>query len=299
MKPKFILFYSLFFIVSSVVFAFLLFPGKELAAYLSQVVKNQNFILIIDDVKPAIPFTLKFENTKFLIGQNINQDLGQKINEGTQIIPQSFEVFLDPVSILKNKKQIKFQSNFSQGSIKGQLLLNSFDPLSFSNGTAFLSGMKISDFRYKTDLADIIFNCELNGEYRQSRAGGKDDFGNGSLLIQNFSAEMKNSFFNILNLPIVDFSNIKLEFIQQTNGLTITKCLAMGSIINVKLKGRVDIAFPVQKTRLNLTGVILPDSPYLAKFANMARIKSVVKNSKKEGIIFTIKGTLKNPEIKI
>jgi type II secretion system protein N len=295
MKLKSILLYILFFSASSLVFVFLLFPRAEFANYLSYALKRQNLVVTIDNVKPAIPFTLKFENTKFLLGQNINQNT----NQGIHIVPQSFEVLLDPVSIFKDKKQIKFQSGFYQGFINGHLFLNSFDPLAFSNVTASMSGVKISGFAYKTDLADITLGCELNGEYKQTRAGDKKDFGNGRMLISNFSAQMKDSLFNNLHLPVVDFSEITLEFIQHPKRITLTQCTAKGSIINVKLKGSMDIIFPVQKTRLNLTGVIQPDSPYLAKFVNMAVIKSVVKNIKKNGIIFTIKGTLENPEIGI
>lgn len=291
MKPKSILFYILFFIVTSSGFVFLLFPGKEFAVYLSQVVKNQNLDLRIDNVKPAFPFTLGFGNTTLLLGRDMDK--------GMQIVPQFFQVFLDPFSIFKEEKQIKFQSGFSPGSLKGHLLLNSLDPFLFSRVTASMSGVKIIDFRYKTDLADITLDCELNGEYIQAGAGDNKVLGKGSMLIQKFSAEMKDSLFIVLNLPVVDFSEITLEFTQHPKRLTLNRCIARGPIINVKLKGEIDILFPVQKTRLNLSGVILPDSPYLAKFVNYSAIKSVAGNSKKDGIIFTIKGTLENPEMGI
>ncbi len=295
MKPKSIFFYILFFLVSSLGFVFLLFPGKEFAVYLSQVVKNQNLALHMDDVKPAFPFTLGFENTTLLLGPDMDQ--------GMQIIPESFQVFLDFFSIFKEEKQIKFQSGFSQGSLKGHLLINSLDPFLFSSVTASMSVVKIVDFRYKTDFADISLGCELNGEYKQISTGNEKDLGKGSMSIRNFSAvfstAMKGSLFTALNIPAIDFSDITLEFIHQPARLILTRCTARGSIINVKLKGGMDIVFPVQKTRLNLSGVLLPDSPYLAKFANYPAFTSIVGNIKKEGILFTIKGTLENPELGI
>lgn len=144
-----------------------------MATYLSHALKTQNWGISIDNIKPALPFKLKFENTKLLIGQDINQR--------TQIVAESFTVFLDPVSIFKNKKQIKIQSDFYQGSVKGQ----------------------------------------------------------------------------------------------------------------------IEIIFPVEKSSLDLTGVILPDSTYLTKFANMADINPVIRSIQKNGIIFTIKGTFENPKIGI
>ena len=296
MKPKSILFYILFFMAAVFVFAFLLFPGKEVAAYLSQSLKSKNLQLRIDTVKPVFPFKLKFENTKFFIGQEIE---GLGINQGTQIVPDSFTVSFSPVSIFKEEKKIQFESEFYQGSVNGRLRLNSMDPFSFSDAEALMAGVKISDFRYTTDLADITLACELNGEYKETESGDKKASGRGSLLIQHFSAKMKDSLFNRLSLPQVDFSEIKIDFIQDPKIVTIEQFAGKGPIINVKLKGQIEIVFPVQKSRLNLTGVIQPDSPYLAKFVNMTPLRSMVKNIKKEGIKFTIKGLLENPEIGI
>jgi len=252
---------------------------------LSQPLKGQNWQLRIGRVKPSIPLKLKLENSKLLIGQD------------TQIVPDSFDVSFAPMAIFKGKKIIKFQSYFPQGSVKGHLLLKRIDPFLFSDAKAVMSGVKISNFKYKTKLADITMGCELNGDCRQAAARDKKDSWQGKILIHNFSAQMKNSLFNILNLPIVDFFEINSEFVKNRKKITVQKCLAKGTIINVKLKGQVDIVFPLQKSRLNFTGVILRDSPYLAKFANLASIQAVAKNIQKDGIKFYIKGTLKNPKI--
>lgn len=296
MKPKSILLYIFFFLAAFFVFASLLFPGKEAATYLSQSFKSKNLQLSIDTVKPVFPFKLKLEKIKLFIGQEIE---GQDINQRTQIVPESFEISFSPASIFNEKKSIQFESDFYQGSVKGHLRLNSMDPFMFSDADAVMAGVKISDFKYTTKIADITLGCELNGEYKQTESGDKTDSGRGILLVRHFSAKMKNSLFNHLSLPQVDFSEIKLEFIQHPQRVTIEQCTARGPIINVKLKGQMEIVFPVQKSRLNLTGVIQPDSPYLAKFANMAAIKSVAKNIQKDGIKFTINGLLENPKIGI
>ena len=51
--------------------------------------------------------------------------------------------------------------------------------------------------------------------------------------------------------------------------------------------------------RLDLTGIILQDSPYLAKFANIAAVRAVAGNILKNGIQFKVTGTLANPKISI
>lgn len=289
MKLKPVLLYIIFFIVAFIVFLFLLFPQKEVAATLSRSLtsSDSNILLTIDKVKLGFPFKLKFENTKLRLGRN------------TQIVPDSFDVFLDISSIFDKEKYIRIQSDLYQGAVKGNLRINSIKPFLFSESEFFMSEVKISDLKYKTDLADIALSCEVNGEYKQIEAGDKRDSGQGTIHIRNFSAKMNQSLFNSLNLSVIDFSDIELEFTQQLKAVTLVQCTAIGPSINIKLKGNIDIVFPVQESRLNLTGAILPDSPYLVKFVNVAALKAKAKNIFKDGIKFNIKGTLKNPEIGI
>jgi len=289
MKLKPISLYFLFFLFAVVIFLFLLFPERKVAGSISRSLTtiNPNVRVSIDNVKLGLPFKLVFENTKLLL------------NKTTQIVPESFEVFLGPAFIFNTKRPIGFQSDIYEGSLNGSLRLDNMDPFLFSQAELFMSNVKINDFRYKTGLADITLGCEVSGSYKQIEASGKKKSGQGTILCKKFTAKMTNSFFNTLKLPVVDFTDIKLEFTQSENRVTITQCLAKGSIINVKFKGSLEMMFPLQKTKLDLTGIILPDSPYLAKFANTASIKSVVKNISKKGIGFNIKGTLENPEIGI
>ena len=289
MKLKPLLLYILFFMVVCIVFIFLLFPQREVSAYLSRSVTDSNpdIQVSIDTVRPGFPFKLKFDNTRLVLGKNM------------QIVPDSFGVSLDIFSIFNNEKHIKIVSDFYQGSVKGRLRLDNTNFLLFSVPELSMSGVKISDFKYNTDLADIALSCELNGEYKQIEAADKADSGQGTLHIRNFSAKMNQSLFNTLNLPVIDFSDIELEFTRHLKEITLTQCTAKGSIIYLKLKGNIGIVFPVEEIRLNLTGVILPDSPYLAKFVNSAALKAVIKNMSKDGIKFNIKGTLKDPKIGI
>ena len=68
MKPKSILVYILFFIAAFIAFLFLLFPQKQVAAYLSRslTIPNSNIRFSIDNVKLALPFNLIFEGSNLM-----------------------------------------------------------------------------------------------------------------------------------------------------------------------------------------------------------------------------------------
>ncbi|MDA3917903.1 MAG: type II secretion system protein GspN [Deltaproteobacteria bacterium] len=288
MKIKPVLLYILFFMAAFLLFIYILFPQKDAAGYISGLLDENNSKLQFscERVKLKLPLKLSMENPKFLINKQIHVE------------PELFEIKLSPALFFKKHKQIVFQSDLYKGSLNGVIDLKSFDSFLLSKADVFISKVKIDNFGYKTDLADIILGCVLNGEYKYSEISGKKG-GNGKIIINDFYAKMENSFFNTLHLPVVDFSEVKIEFEQQSNVITIRQCTARGSVINLKLKGRIDIVSPLYMARLDLTGVILQDSPYLAKFANIAVVRAVEGNILQNGIKFDLTGTLNNPKISI
>ena len=288
MKIKPVLLYILFFMAALLLFIFLLFPQKDAAGYISNFLDEHNSKLQFscERVKLKLPLKLSLENPKLLINKQI------------EVEPESFEIKLNPALFFKKQKKIVFQSDLYQGTLNGIIDLKGFDPFLFSKADLFISKVKIDHLSYKTDLAGIILGCLLNGEYKYSEISGEKK-GTGKLVIKDFSAEMENSLFNTLHMPVVDFSEVQIEFEQQSNIITVKQCIARGSVMNLKLKGKIDIVLPLNKVRLDLTGIMLQDSPYLAKFANIAAVRAVAGNILKNGIKFNITGTLNNPKITI
>jgi type II secretion system protein N len=288
MKLKSALLYLLWFIAAFVLFVFLLFPEKQAADYLSRSLTSKSLPIrgSIESVRPALPMGLKSGNLTLILGTDL------------QITPDYFKASLNLSSLFKAFKRIDFQSGLYQGTLNGNMRINSLDPFSASRVNLSMDRVKIKDFRYTSGLADIVLDCDLNGEYRQIETADKATSGQGTLLIQNLTAKLSNSLFNTLNLPVIDFSNIRLEYTHHGQTVTGIQCVARGSVINVKCNGKIDLLFPLGKSRLDLNGTILPDSPYLAKFANTAGIKAAANQISKTGINFSINGTLENPKIK-
>jgi type II secretion system protein N len=288
MKLKPFLLYTLFFLAAVLVFIWLLFPQKEAAKYFSHLLNqyDSKVEFSCEKVKLQPLLKLSFENSELLINNNI------------KIRPESLDIKLNPSFFDNKTKKIVFQSRLHQGTFNGVLGLKDSNPLLFSKAQFKMSDIKIVHFNYQTDLADMTFSCIVNGEYNFKGVKGKQT-GKGNVFIKDFAAKLSKSLFNTLNLPLVDFSQIKIDFEQQSNIITITQCVARGPVINLKLRGKIDMILPVNNVRLDLTGIILQDSPYLAKFANMAEIKALAGNILKNGIKFKITGTLNNPNISI
>lgn len=300
MNRKSILIYLLVFILAFVGFAFVCFPGKEAGRRLSETLnsKNPNLRVTIGKVGPALPFSLKF------------QDMTISMGNGLTIMPDAVKVSFSPISLFREEKQLKVRAELNQGILKGNLQVTRLNPLTVSGLELFLEKMEINGFQYHTSLAELTLNCEMSGEYREDdvspeSSSGKTvrtngpPLGQGSLVMENFLAHMENSWLNRIQFSDLDFSSLAIDFRREPHRVLISRCVGRGSVINLKLSGELRLAPVLKKTRLNLTGKILPDSPYLAKFANQAVVRSKSRNITRNGIDFYIKGTLENPRIGI
>lgn len=289
MNPKLVLFYILVSMAAFIFFVFLLFPGKKVAAYLSGAVTGPDAMVRVamDDADLYPPLRLDLDKIRFILGPDIT------------IKPAAFKVALSPLVFFKNEKNISFQSQLFQGNLHGSLKFTHLDPLAASAAHIIVSDLKTGSFIYKTDLADITLSGEINGEYIFSGQENGKTQGRGTFFFRNVSAVMENSLFNRLNLPAVDFSQVEAGYEHTGNTLTITNCIAKGPIVHIKLTGDIHLGFPLQESRLDLTGLVLPESPYLAAFANNAAIRAAAKNISKDGITFGISGTVMQPKIKI
>jgi type II secretion system protein N len=289
MNVKLVLFYALFSMAAFVLFVFVLFPGKKVAAYLSRTVTMPNAMIQVhmEDADLFPPLRVFFENTRFSLGPD------------TTITPQTFSISLSLPAFFENDKNIGFQSKIFQGTANGSFRVARLDPLTVAEAQINISDIKVTQFFYQTALADITLSCEINGEYGFSGQENEKQQGMGTCVIRNVSAVMENSLFNKMNLPLVDFSQIEAAYTQTGNTITITNCIAKGSIVHIKLTGDIQIGFPLKESRLNLMGLVLPESPYLAVLADNAAIKAAVKNISRDGIKFGLSGTLMHPKIGI
>ena len=289
MKVKLVVLYFLFFMAAFVLFVFVLFPGKKVAAYLSRTVTRPDAMVQVrmEDAGLYPPLHVFFDNTRFSLGPDLT------------ITPQTFGISLSLPAFFKNEKNIGFQSKIFQGTANGSFRVTDFDPLTVSGAQLTMSGIKITQFFYQTDLADITLSGEINGEYGFLGQENEKQQGKGICVITNVAAVMENSLFNRMNLPLVDFSQVEAAYTQAGKIITITNCIAKGSIVHIKLTGDIQLEFPLKESRLNLMGLVLPESPYLAVLADNAVIKAAVKNISRDGIKFGLSGTLMHPKIGI
>lgn len=294
MKTRTIGYYLLLFAVSAAIFLVVLFPRRQLARYISQTLTNpqKDIYTVMETIHLSLPFSLKSEDTRISIGRDFN------------IKPEFVKFRLGPGLVFGEHRNIHFSSKLYNGLVEGDVGFKNTQPLAYTNCQVNLSGFVFDKFSYNTRMAGITMNGKIDGSYTyaaqpDNKTGNQNNQGLGSFMVKDFSANLTNSLFNRLKLSRIDFSKIDIQFTQDQQNINLTGLTASGSVINVKLSGMIKLENPVIQSQLTLTGSVLPDSPYLASFANSPAINALVKNIQKDGIRFIVRGTLKQPEIKI
>lgn len=285
MKKKNSVLYLLLFLTVTIFFAFGLFPGKELASFLSNTLSTSTLQVSIDNARPSLPWSLSLDNTRI------------SISHGIKINPASAKLTFRPSEIFNRGKQILFYSDIHNGSINGTLQMDTFTPFTLSQFNLEMSEIKLDNFSYKTQLADITLNCRLNGQYKNKITDKKERSGRGKISIQDCSVTLENSFLNTLKIPMVNFSTVTADITRSDHTVSIKNGIATGPSINLTLKGRVNLETPLQNCRLNLAGVMKLDSLHASKFAAVNNKRFASKSILNKGIAFKLNGTIKNPKI--
>lgn len=281
MNKKTALGYFVLFVFSCCLFLVLAFPGERLAARLNSELNQPGTPVKadIERVSFVLPFFLNLENTRIVLANN------------TEILPEELKIKITPGLLFSEEKEVRFTSRVNGGEISGTVPAGKGGQAGLADASIQMDGIKIDQYRYNTRIADITLSCSISGEYKE---------GQGNFKLSGFESRLRRSLLNRLKIPKVDFTSVDVDFLKEERVIHLKQLKARGPVININLKGEITPGKNASDSRLSLTGSILSDSPYLARLANSAIIRSMVKKAAaKDGIHFSINGTLEQPRISL
>lgn len=293
MTSRTVFLYLCIFAGSAVLFVFLLFPAKEMGQFVFTSVEKQypEIKMSCDQAKLKFPLKLGFENAVFTL------------NRSLAVSPDTLTLHLPLTAMFNQTKTVKVKSDLLHGNMLGSFKIQQIDPLKISSGNVTFSQLSVDHYRYKIPSADIVLTCRIGGHYDVSLPDNRSTPGRGTgtgrIAISDLSGTLQNPFFKSIGLSSFDFSTVDLQFSHQANQVRLTDGTISGSELHVKLKGEVTLASPLKASRLNLKGVILPDSPIFSKLSNTAAVKASAGRKINNRLSFTITGSLGDPKIKI
>jgi len=288
MKIKVLAYYFLFFLMACVCFSYVLFPGEKVA---------HKFIYILEH-QPVIS-KAKLENAtlSFPKGDKLER-LVLKVGNNLKLIPENTSLSPGLISMVGKEKKIRFSADIFDGQVKGVFRLLSFDQPQVNSFELAATELKINNLIYGTSQAELDVSLVLDGECELARDEKNLISGEGHASITPMAIVLKNSLLNRLGFPKLLFSQTEVEFTIKQDQIRVSKFLASGTTLNIKMSGLIAINHQrYGDSALNLKGTILPDSAYISRFANLSNVRKRVKNITKKGIPFKIRGPLKSPQM--
>ena len=296
MTVKQISFYILYFFAAFIFFAILGFPqktvGKKLSSTLSKL--SPAVSIQMESANPIFPPGIAGKGTMLIFGDH-------------QIPIDTFRLHVSILDLFRQEKTIRFSSTLLGGVLNGKTEGVSFSQNNssrndFSRMVVNTAGLHFQKLTHSTPDGEVEISFELTGNAICQKENSHPTT-KGTMVLTNVITKMKGSILNRMGIDTLEFSNIEIDFLADKQQISISRCIATGNVITLRLKGRLTpgknaLAFP-EDGSLDLKGFIQPQPGYLPQLASISSVATLFKNNQHQGIPIQITGSLKAPRISL
>lgn len=272
--------YTLYIVVVAIFFLYYLFPSNAFTSYINYQVNERlsGYNLSINQAVPVFPPGLRLDTLKLdHQGKSLVEIEHLKINP----------VYL---SILSEDKIFLFSGLAYDGNIDGQTVITFNSKPKIDLNIEF-QGIQIDEINSLKQFIAYEMSGTASGNIIFNNY--EDDIGKGTskITISDSSINFKPSLFGIDRLT---FKTIETEF-ELKNRLILLKRFEIKSRqLSGDAAGSINIKYPINKSRINISGKIKPHPAMLKEFGSLFS-----KKLKNGGIPFRITGTFDRPNFSL
>ncbi len=263
------LWFTLYGILISVAFLYLLFPSDIVENKIAEALNSSDFILKSDSLKPSLPFGLKFKDIIITSASSGNIPFKGDL----------LDLQFNPISLFQKTKIIGLGGRAYGGKFKGHVGLPSFSkaypPQEWDLN---LTNIDLGKYSFIKAMTGKEITGKANGALSYQSAGKtRGSSGTINLTLSKGSYPLLEPFLD-MNHIAYDTAEIKARI--QNGVLKVERFDVSGPQIRCSFKGEITLADFFQNSGLNLSG----EMELLGQ--NKAKIK------------VTISGTPANPELR-
>ncbi|GAB6142900.1 type II secretion system protein GspN [Desulfocicer niacini] len=294
MGKKIVFYYTLYALIAFVFFLYFLFPGDKLAVRVSNILYPY-----------LAPVSISMDRLELYPPLGVGgRGIEFSFSDGGQLLLDQFRLKPSLFTVFDGAPEIFFETNLYQGTASGKIKTSLAQGLKQMLTTfvvdAVFKDLALEQLHYGNSQGAVTVSCIAGGQFTFSRNPDRAPGGTGEINISNCSVDIDNGMLSALGMPGVNFSTVKITYRLQDNRVEILGCRGTGPEMTIDLTGRVDLATPVSKSRLDLKGRLQPDAGYLAAFKTLPpMISGLLGQFKGKGLPFKIKGTLATPGVSL
>jgi type II secretion system protein N len=267
------------------------FPSDALRDYLIITAHNLNnsTTLSIGQIKPSLPFGLKFGQTELILKDRPSIKLFRA---------DSLFVKLDLWAFFKGKNKYCFECLTYGGDIKGCANFKKNSTETPFDTEIELKNMQIAKHEHIKDLIGIQIDGILSATifYKGNHKNLMNGTGGANLKLLNGTVEL---LVPILSLDSIEFDEITSDMVLEKQTIHLKRLELIGPLLKSTLSGTIRLKKEFLKSPLNLKGTIEPFTSFFKSLGSVSNTVSFFKQRLKKGAInFIIHGTLAEPKIR-
>lgn len=261
------LWFTLYGILITMVFLYLLFPSDIVRSKLEETFNASGFIVKMESLRPALPWGLKMKEITMRSASSADS-----LFKGDLL-----DVQLNPLSFFQKHTSLGLSGKAYRGKFDGRVGLDSLSQMyPIKEGNLNFQNIDLAGCAFiQTLLAkEMTGSAKGNLSYISAREISGKGSGTIALLINKGTYPLAEPF---LGLKRIDFDRGEIKAQWNNGNLKMEKLEIAGNQINCSFKGEITLADNFKLSQLNLTGVL----------------EILGQNKAKMNV--TISGTLANP----
>jgi type II secretion system protein N len=291
-QNKKIIWYSVYFILITLIFLFYAFPAKSVQAYIQTLARERinESDFSLKKVSLSLPFGLKLHRVILTPKQG---------KEGLRIEADSLRIQPAPWSKIKGEKVYRFKSRMYSGNVKGSIHFINQEPKPPYSVSMTLRGLDLKSKQFIQRLIDRDVEGKLDGtiQYKAKNDTLYDGTGEADLIFSNGKVDVNLPFLNDFTVQ-VDQGVIQCDL--KNRRLNLGRMELKGPAVNAFMSGNINLNRQWSQSRLNLRGEIEPLPELFQKLGDNPSALELLKKRLKSGkLTFTVSGTLDDPRMRI
>ena len=277
--------YLLFALLAATLFLILRFPDQAIQAYVDGRLAaiDPSLNMVAKTIRPALPPGLK------MIDVDLNRD-GVRLAhfEDARVSP-------DLATLLKDKKQVRFQAHIADGTINGRATMQGVGPSGPLRVEADISEIRLEKLDAIKTKVPFTLSGALKGRMTHDGARAPMGMTSGLLTIPDLHITLKAPFFGITDLVM---DQAEAEFTVSRGSLRLKSLTFDGPMLEGKITGTIELRHPFEQSRLNLTGNAKPRPELVARLQETIPQGTVnTRTLGNRGLTFRVRGSIDNPDM--
>ncbi|MCE5210785.1 MAG: type II secretion system protein GspN [Deltaproteobacteria bacterium] len=263
-----ILWYTLYGVLITMSFLYLLFPSDIAKSSLEEAVNSSGFILKTGSLKPSLPFGLKMKKITLSSGPAENPYFQGDV----------LDVQFNPLNFFKKSKTVKLSGKAYGGNFSGRFKTASSRIYPPQGGNLRFENIDLGKYTFLKALLgkEITGKAKGSWSYGSHNPAGGNIAGTIALFLNKGTYPLAEPF---LGLNRIDFDGGEIQARLENGTIRIEKLQISGQQINCFLNGDILLADEFKNSQLNLKG-------------------EMVISDRKVKMNITIEGTLANPALR-